>query len=149
MTIDINSYLNDGANCQAQAVLAMLRARVFEPLDKVYVPEKNTYLAEVEVYRYDEGRENGYVFTLRPKVYPKIWQHNFAVFEACCSDNIFVVENEEFYMDNPTWDEVRKECPSKFDATKKFGYGHIMECVSYIINRMGEVIEEKFGTDIG
>ena len=50
---EIKSYLNDGANWQAQCVLSYVRSHL--DLPKSY---------NVEVGRYEKYREKGYVFNL-------------------------------------------------------------------------------------
>lgn len=60
---DINNYLNDGANWQAQAVLCYLRGNEFEYSNGYYDSENREYLAKIKVGRCENCREQGYVFT--------------------------------------------------------------------------------------
>ena len=141
--IQIDSYLNDGANWQAQMILAYIRGNAYRILDNSYDYESNHYGAEITVHRYINGRENGYVFALRIRGK----QYNFAVFEACNSDSIFVIENDELFFDNATYEIVRNEITSKYDCTKRFNYKEFVQCGEYIIDRMISIVDKYYSSE--
>ena len=62
--IEIERYMNDGANWQAQAVLAAVRYFSDMTLDASYDKEKKKNRAKIVVGRYENCREQGYVLTL-------------------------------------------------------------------------------------
>ena len=61
--VNINEYLNDGANWQAQAVLAYIKGNIFS-LEN-FVKYDNNLFYKAKVGRYENCREQGYVFSIQ------------------------------------------------------------------------------------
>lgn len=134
--MDINYYLNDGANWQAQAVLAYLRNNSIRVEDLTYDDE---YKANIRVGRYENCREQGYVFTL---LYKGI-QRNYAVYEHRNSDSLIVLISNTFTINTPSIDDMyadKGENPSKYDYDKAFCYGQITECGDWILEDMYKTV---------
>lgn len=136
----IENYLGDGANWQAQCVLAYLRAHkdwvVSGTWDELY----REYEAYVEVGRYENCREQGYVFSVRYKNK----QINYAVYEHRNSDRLIVVRFEANTINTPTNDMVLKAMGgSKRNYTKAFSYGEIIACGNWIIVDAQKFIKEN------
>ena len=134
----IENYLRDGANWQAQAVLAYLRTQVFrveEELTKV-----KPSFARLKVGRYENNREQGYVFTI--EVDGK--QRNYAVYEHRNSDYICVLISNKVTMNTPNVDDMwsdKGENASKYDYDRGFHFGEIVNCGNYIVEDMIEWVE--------
>lgn len=131
----IEEYLNDGANWQAQAVLAYLRAAAWNVNDISYVPKSNDCAFRVKVGRYENCREQGYVFTLW------YWnkQRHYAVYEHRNTDRITVLISNTLTTNTPTIEEMwadKGENPKSSDYDKSFAYGEILECGRFIIEDM-------------
>lgn len=138
--IDIENYLNDGANEQAVAVLAFLRGAK----DSILEPsrdEKWGYRAYFEVGRYENCREQGYVFS----IFWKGKQKNYAVYEHRNSDELIVLISNVCTINTPSVKDMwadKGENPSKYDYDKEFEYGDILGCVEWIKNDMKATIDE-------
>lgn len=130
--ISIESYLNDGANWQAQAVLVCLRASVSSVTDCAWNEKKRRSDAEIKVGRYENCREQGYVFTLSHD-YRQV--SHYAVYEHRNSDELIIVKFDGCFINTPTVNDVMKD-RSKYDYTKSFKCGEIVKCVDYLIDEM-------------
>ena len=134
----IENYLRDGANWQSQAVLAYLRTQVFrveEELTKV-----KPSFAMLKVGRYENCREQGYVFTI--EVNGK--QRHYAVYEHRNSDYLCVLISNRLTMNTPNVDDMwsdKGENASKYDYDRGFHFGEIVSCGNYIIEDMMEWVE--------
>ena len=62
--LKIDSYMNDGADWQSQAILAYVRAHYSIAVDASYYEPANDYIAKLRVGRYENCREQGYVFQI-------------------------------------------------------------------------------------
>lgn len=142
----IENYMNDGANWQAQAVLAYLRVTKGNAIDKTWNKEFHKYDASVEVGRHENCREQGYIFSVRYKCE----QRNYCVYEHRNSDDLCVVVFDSVTFNTPT---LKMVCDamgdSKWNYTKAFPCGQIMDCGDYILNDMKKwidgLIENKAG----
>ena len=140
---NIREYLNDGANWQAQAVLAYMRDYIscVEDVVKHKYKDKNLFY-KARVGRYENCREQGYVFSIQIG-YGN--ERHYAVYEHRNSDMLCVLISNGLCMDTPNVDFMwkdRGENASKYDYNKGFGCGEIMECGEWIINDMLEWAEE-------
>ena len=135
--IEIESYMNDGANWQAQAVLAAVRYMSQMTLDLAYDKEKNYNRATISVGRYENCREQGYIFSLMLD-----WQtiYNIAVYEHRNSDNICVKGFEGNFINTPRADDLGMK--DKYDYDKSFNWGKIMECAEWIDNKFEEKLTD-------
>ena len=136
---DIREYLNDGANWQAQAVLAYMRDYIscVEDVVKQKCKDKNLFY-KARVGRYENCREQGYVFSIQVGFGN---ERHYAVYEHRNSDMLCVLISNGLCMDTPNVDFMwkdRGENASKYDYNKGFDYGDIMECGEWIINDMLE-----------
>lgn len=135
--IDVDKYMNDGANWQAQSVLAYLRVAKNMCLDKTWNKEFHKYDASVEVGRYENCREQGYIFSVQYKHK----QRNYCVYEHRNSDELCVVVFDNETINTPTLEMVCNAMgDSKWNYTKAFLCGQIMECGDYILDDMKEFL---------
>lgn len=115
---NIHSYLNDGANWQAQCVLNYVRSHT--DLSSEYA---------IFVGRYENCREQGYVFTLT-KRFSQIL--HIAVYEHRNSDDIIVKSFKGSFLNTPRVEDLNMK--DKYDYDKSFNVGNIVECGEYIID---------------
>ena len=134
--INVESYMNDGANWQAQAVLAYIRALTFRVREATH-----TLITDpvIEVGRYENCREQGYVFRLRIGVEILM---NYAVYEHRNSDQLIVLKSDRNTINTPSVDEMWNGRESKYDYDKGFDYGQIIECGEYILDDMENLIRD-------
>ena len=143
---NIENYMHDGANWQAQSVLAYLRVTKDNAIDKTWNLAFRKYDASVEVGRYENCREQGYIFSVQYKGE----QRNYCVYEHRNSDELCVVVFDGVTINTPTNDMVFKAMgDSKWNYTKAFPCGQIMECGDYILDDIKKwidgLIENKEG----
>lgn len=134
----IKTYLDDGACAQARAVLAMLSHFTIE---SSWNPTTHRYDAEINVGRWENCREQGYILSL---VAPWSKQLNIAFFEHRNSDSICAIKWEQFSMTSITIDtavfgDVYK---TKWDVSHTVDYGHIVEMVEWIRTQFTEFWEQ-------
>jgi hypothetical protein len=135
--VQVNKYLDDGANWQTQAVLAYLRSMYSWVVNGTYNKEGNYNEAEFMVGRYENCREQGYVFSLRYKNE----QRNYAIYEHRNSDNLIVVIFDLLSINTPCGEDVWGNMEDKYDYTKAFSCGQIVECGDYIIEDAQDFIQ--------
>ena len=136
--VQVDKYLDDGANWQAQSVLAYLRSMYSWVVNGTYNKEGNYNEATFTVGRYENCREQGYVFSLRYKNE----QRNYAVYEHRNSDSLIVLVFDDITINTPYGEEVWGNMKDKYDYTKSFSCGQIMECGDYIIEDAQKFINE-------
>ncbi len=132
----IEQYLEDGANWQAQAVLAYLRMTSFRVRE---CTKRLITDPEIEVGRYENCREQGYVFRLR--IGGEILM-NYAVYEHRNSDNLIVLKSDRHTINTPSIDDMWNGRESKYDYDKGFSFGQILECGDYIIEDMENLVRD-------
>ena len=132
--IDIKTYSNDGANWQAQAVLAYVRSHL--DLPKTY---------KVLVGRYENCREQGYIFTLC-KDYLQLL--HIAVYEHRNVDSIIIKTFRGQFVNTPRAEDLGME--DKWDYDEDFEYGKILECgkevvgnIEYEIQSINELVSDS------
>lgn len=128
--INIEEYMNDGANWQAQAVLAYIRALTFRVREATHNLITDPV---IEVGRYENCREQGYVFRLRIGCNTLM---NYAVYEHRNSDELIVLKSDRNTINTPSIDEMWNGRECKYDYDKGFSYGQIIECGEYILGDM-------------
>lgn len=144
MTTTIESYLNDGANWQAQSVLCYLRSIKESIVTKTWSESARRYDATIYVGRYENCREQGYVFTIS---YKGQYKH-YAVYEHRNCDNLVVLINDGFSMNTPSVDFMWKGHIDENGETTKWGYdkdfdfGEIIKCGDFIAEDMKNFIDE-------
>ncbi len=124
----LNDYMDDGANYQAQGVLAFIR----------------DHESQTKVARWENCREQGYVLTLVAPDYKE--QLNIAFFEHRNSDSICAVKWKQTPTINaPTIDTAKFNgvYTDKYDVSHSVGYGEITEMSHWIRKQLDDYIEEK------
>jgi hypothetical protein len=128
----LEKYLDDGANWQAQGVLAYLRYH----LDAKSIVSKLTDTQDwkkydfpiVEVGRFENCREQGYVLmvTFKGK------RRNYAFFEHRNSDELVVFISDKLSINTPSIDDIYGD-RGKYDHDMCFERGQIVECAEDIM----------------
>jgi len=127
----LENYLQDGANYQARAVLMLLQGK--SNIEESWNDEFKQYDAEINVGRWENCREQGYVVSLRTKgMLSK--QLNIAFFEHRNSDDICAVKWEQssfnsLTIDNAEFDEVYK---NKYDVSFSTKYCEVEKMTDWI-----------------
>lgn len=137
--IDIGYYMTDGANWQAQCVLAYLRSMGKSEVEYLtWNKETSRAKGELCVGRCENCREQGYIFTL---TYSAKQLVHFWVYEHRNSDNLCVVEFEGGFINTPTINDIPMK--DKYDITKDFPCGDIVSCGEWIVERIKEYINKE------
>lgn len=102
-------YIKDGADYQARATLMTLQGIIGDGLVCSWDNDNGKYKAEINVNRWCNGREQGYVATLLLHVYLKPYQLNIAWYESKNSDNIDAVKWEQVLINPPTIDTANRK----------------------------------------
>jgi len=127
----------DGANSQAQAVLAYLRGN--EGIEGSFDSERVQFLACPRVSRWENCREQGYVVTMRSLGHKK--QINIAFFEHRNSDEICAIVWEQITTNAPTIDTMETGgtvYKDKYDLTQSFKYGEAQKMADFIYQTLTE-----------
>lgn len=126
---ELKDYLQDGACSQARAVMCFLQNMTIEDS---WDDEKGRYDATIEIARWENCREQGYILSMRSKDFEK--QLNIAFFEHRNSDSICAVKWEQRSMNSITIDtaEFGDVYKDKYDVSKSVGWGEIKEMVDWI-----------------
>lgn len=132
--INLENYLQDGANYQAKAVLAFLQ--VIANIDESWNKEAQRYEAEIKVSRWENFREQGYVVSLRSRDYKR--QLNIIFFEHRNSDSICAVKWEQITTNAPNIDiaEFGNVYKDKYDTSHSVGYGKVSEMAEWIAEEL-------------
>ena len=137
--INIEHYMTDGANWQAQCVLAYLRYMGnLKVQDLTWNEDEEIYEGELRVGRCENCREQGYIFTLIYGVKPLV---HFWVYEHRNCDKLCVVEFEGLFINTPTINDIPMK--DKYDTTKDFSCGDIVDCGNWIIERIEYYINRE------
>ena len=124
----LENYLNDGANHQAQAVMALLKP--FAHIEQSWNDETNKYTAKIEIGRWENGREQGYILSLKNQ---ERRQLNIAFFEHRNSDSIHALKWVQNSMNSINIDSIEEGVyESKYDTTYSVEYGKILEMANWI-----------------
>lgn len=141
----ITNYQNDGANWQARGVLACILGCMYEiqspkvwAYGNVECPKK--YDFDICVGRFENCREQGYVFTLYESGRQLI---HYAVYEHRNSDNLIVLISETKTINTPTPDQMFNG-RGKYDYNKSFSCGKVMECAKFILDDMSDVLADNY-----
>ena len=131
----LENYLKDGANYQARATLMFLQRDA--DINESWNDEWKRYDAEIQVDRWENCREQGYVVILRNK---KREQLNIAFFEHRNSDSICAVKWQQesintLTIDNAKFGDVYKD---KYDISHSVSYGKAKEMAEWIIEQLRE-----------
>lgn len=144
MTIELKNYLNDGSNWQARCVLSILQYNIYSVLNDAWNEKYHTSDAHIFVGRYENCREQGYVFSLCYKTKQK----HYAVYEHRNSDDIIVLISNKVTTNTPNVDDMWEEKgtdATKYCYDKDFRCGEFEKCAEYIIDDMREQLAEWMG----
>ena len=142
----LEKYLDDGANWQAQGVLAYLRYH----LDAKSIVSRLTDTKDwkvvdfpyVEIGRFENFREQGYVLmvTFKGK------RRNYAFFEHRNSDELVVFISDKNSLNTPSIADIYGD-RGKYDYDMCFEYGQIVECAESIIENIKSFLAELVTKD--
>lgn len=124
----------DGANFQAQAVLALLRYNIGDGIEASWDDAHKRYMAEPRVVRYDNCREQGYVVYLRSRDYQH--QINVAFYEHRNSDSICAVVSAERTLNAPRLGDMTKAMGDKWDVAHSVGVGRVAEMAEWVARQL-------------
>jgi hypothetical protein len=96
---NIINYMNDGAEAISQAVLAYLKYQIGDGIEESWNDTYNKYDANIQIGRWENGREQGYVVYMKT---PSFNQINIAFFQHRNSDQIHAVKWEQDTINTPT-----------------------------------------------
>lgn len=132
----LSSYMDDGANPQARAVLAYLQR--YDGIGDSWNEEFRRYDADIQVARWENCREQGYVVSLRSLDYSK--QLNIAFFEHRNSDSIVAVKWEQISINSLTIDTAQfgNIYRDKWDYSHSERVGEAMAMAIWIIDELTE-----------
>lgn len=134
----LQEYMNDGANWQAQVILIFLRQYEDLILEDTYNNDIHCYEASLSVGRYENCREQGYIFSLRYKGK----QRNYAVYQHRNTDNLCIVANNIETINTPSAATIYDNMRDKYDTTSDFHYAEFEECANWLIEDMRNFIKE-------
>jgi len=131
----LENYLEDGANYQARATLMFLQRDA--NIEESWSDEWKRYEAEIQIARWENCREQGYVVSLRNK---RREQLNIAFFEHRNSDSICAVKWQQESMNtltinNAEFGDVYKD---KYDTSHSVDCGKAYEMAEWIIEQFKE-----------
>lgn len=124
--IAVSRYMHDGANWQAQAVLAFIRGNECDILDRGGY--ETNYHNHIDVGRYENCREQGYIFTLVVDDFECL--KHVAVYEHRNSDSICLKFFDGYFTNTPTINDIPMK--DKYDYDKSFNYGDVKEAYEEI-----------------
>ena len=141
---NVKHYFNDGANCKIQAICCLMKMAIDNISDVVYnnkeeLEERNRYYDDeyceerIEVGRYENCREQGYVFTLK---YGFEDIAHYCVFEHRNSDCICLIKFKGQFTNTPTIDQIWKGRETKWDYDTSFSYSEVYECFEWLCEDM-------------
>ncbi len=134
MPTNVLHYHSDGANRQVQAVLAFFQYRLCGGIEDSWNTEWKQYDAEIEVARWENCREQGYVLMLHSK--NRREQLNIVFFEHRNSDNICAVKWQQRTMNSPTIDTIAEGAyTNKWDTSFDVPYGEAMEMANWLLEQ--------------
>lgn len=143
--MNIENYMNDGASWQAQMVLAHLRAHQYGVIEQTW--NGRGYDLEIKVGRFENCREQGYVFTITIPDYMSkdktIHQKNWAVFEHRNSDDICVLVSDQVTINTPDYLEMYQG-RGKSAYEKMYHENEAYFCAEYLVQQMTEFVRKHY-----
>jgi len=128
--IKIGNYLQDGADAQSQAVLAMLKQN--PDIEDSWNSENKYYEAIINLGRWSNCREQGYIVSLRNSNHKKL---NIAFFEHRNSDSIVAIKWVQCSMNMITIETAKFPegvYGDKWELEYSVGYGEIVKMAEWI-----------------
>jgi hypothetical protein len=140
--VKLESYFEDGACVAAQAVMVL--AKGMSTIDSSWNSEYKEYDAKIKVARWENCREQGYVFFLRSKDYQR--QLNVAFFEHRNSDSICAVKWEQITGNaSPNIDMLVAQedvYTDKWDVSHTVSYNEHYQMAEWIVKQFNDFWEE-------
>lgn len=126
-------YHADGANRQAQAVLAMFQYFLCDGIEDSWDDEWKSYRAEIEVARWENCREQGYTLMMRAP-----WMSsnrlNISFYEHRNYDGICAIRWEGNTLNSPTIDTLPEGAfESKWDSAYEVKYGEVTKMAKWLV----------------
>lgn len=127
--MNILHYHQDGANRNAQAVLAMLQYRIGDGIESSY--KDGRYRAEIEIARWSNCREQGYMAYFCNESGETL---NIAWYEHRNSDDICAIKWEQSAFPNPVTIATIKPgvFPTKHDYSYSVAYNEAYQMAQWI-----------------
>lgn len=130
--VNVLHYHADGANRQAQGVLAMFQYLLCDGIEDSYNEEYNCYDAEIKVARWENCREQGYILSLNAPRYSSN-QLNIAFFEHRNHDGICALKWEQYALNTINIDTIKDGAyESKWDSDYEVKYGEAFKMAKWI-----------------
>jgi hypothetical protein len=141
MSSNVAHYHSDGANRQVQAVLAMFQFHLGEGLESSWSKEFG-YEARIDVARWENCREQGYILSCRAQDWDK-GQLHIAFFEHRNSDEICAIKWNAVHLNTPTINDVPEDAyPDKWTHAHTVGYGKVNDMARWLYEEFEEFWEE-------
>lgn len=133
----------DGADAQARAVRAYLS--MYDGIEESWCSEWKRYEAEPQIDRWHNGREQGYVVTMRTAKLNR--QINIAFFEHRNSDNICAIKWEQATLNPPTIDSAKfgDVYKDKYDVSHSVSYGQVTDMAEWIYEQLVDFWRDTSG----
>lgn len=130
----LKDYLQDGADPQARAVMALLSAK--DGIEDSWDKERKEYTAKPKIARWENGREQGYIVSLRSLDSKR--QINIAFFEHRNSDILCAVMWNQVSFNSITVDTAKfgKKYKDKWDVDFKVSWGKVWQMADWIWNQL-------------
>lgn len=139
--MEIKCYLNDGACWQAQCALAYLRYAEETIKESSWNEKVGVYLASIHVGRFENCREQGYVFSIKTLNHPDR-QGNWVVYEHRNVDHAMCFFFNGTFINTPTLDEICDMMDNGSYVEKKdFGYD-INKMLKWLKEDMTEWVDD-------
>lgn len=134
----LENYLQDGANYQARATLMFLQRNA--NIESSWNQEYKCYNAEINVARWENCREQGYIVSLCSKKFGGGEQLNIAFFEHRNSDSICAVKWEQnsinsITINNAVFGDAYK---NKYDISHSVSCGEAYQMAEWITKELTE-----------
>lgn len=126
----LENYLKDGAGYQARAVLAFIQGQ--GNIELSWNKEFKCYDAQFQIGRWENGREQGYVISLRNEDRDQL---NIAFFEHRNSDSIHALKWKQLSINSLNIDTAKFQnnyMNDKYDTNFRVDYGEISEMAEWI-----------------
>lgn len=130
---NIENFLFDGADVQAQIIALLIRNQRSRVLDLVWNNEWKDYAGRISIGRFENCREQGYVVSLNDY---RGNQRNYAFYEHRNSDKICVLVRDGVTTNTPSLEYMWEGKKDKWDVDKSFSYGEWEKCADWILNDM-------------
>lgn len=143
---NIEYYLNDGANYQAQMILCYLRNREIEIAEDCHLEGEDFLFStnHIEVGRFENCREQGYIFGLNIRSFKWV-DDKWMVVENRSSDSIRIRHFKANTLNTPSIDVTFNE--EYLIEEKFFPCEDIINAGRYILNGMRKCVDDYMESD--